>query len=258
MTKLHILCLHGYRQNALKLRGRIAAFRRAFRSSVEFGLSVLSIAMNGCAHVHRWIVRQCASTLRLKCHMNLHRTYKPMSKNLLGKRYQPALMCDLGGSEEIGENVKQLKWFDFTRDNETGPNILSLVDAAIDYVANFVKNEGPFDGIFGFSQGGSMASLILQRQVNTLDSPFLFRFALFVSAGAVDDPKYRSDKKVQMPSLHIIGETDRVVPKDSSLVLKDMFINPTVLMHPGGHYIPTNKERKDALRAFFEKRRTDV
>ena len=37
MPKLRVLCLHGYRQNALKLRGRIAAFRRAFKSTVDFG-----------------------------------------------------------------------------------------------------------------------------------------------------------------------------------------------------------------------------
>jgi hypothetical protein len=36
-TKYRVLCLHGYRQNAIKLRGRIAALRRAFKASVEFG-----------------------------------------------------------------------------------------------------------------------------------------------------------------------------------------------------------------------------
>lgn len=39
-TKLRVLCLHGYAQNGETLRGRIAAFRRAFKSSAEFGACV--------------------------------------------------------------------------------------------------------------------------------------------------------------------------------------------------------------------------
>lgn len=37
MSKFRVLCLHGYRQNGDKLRGRMAALRRAFKSSIEFG-----------------------------------------------------------------------------------------------------------------------------------------------------------------------------------------------------------------------------
>lgn len=37
MAKFRVLCLHGYRQTGTKLRGRMAALRRAFKSSVEFG-----------------------------------------------------------------------------------------------------------------------------------------------------------------------------------------------------------------------------
>lgn len=210
MNKYRVLCLHGYRQDALKLRGRIAALRRAFRSSVEF------VCLDAPFDV----------------------PYEPTSE-------APYT------NGETGESVKQLKWCDFTQDEDTGQYLLSRVEDAIEYVANFVQNEGPFDGIFGFSQGGTMASLILQRQVAALESPFSFRFSIFVSAGAIDDPKYMSDVKVNMPSLHIIGETDTVVLKERSLALKDLFVDSKVLMHSGGHYIPTHKEVKDAYRAFF-------
>ncbi|KAG7387614.1 Family of serine hydrolases 3 [Phytophthora pseudosyringae] len=220
MNKFRVLCLHGYRQDALKLRGRIAALRRTFKSSVEF------VCLDAPFEV----------------------PYDPTSEEHANKYESLA-------SGETGENVKQLKWCDFTRDEETGQYLLTRVEEAIEYVATFVKNEGPFDGIFGFSQGGTMASLILQRQVSTPESPFAFRFAFFVSAGAVGDSKYRSDVKVDMPSLHIIGETDAVVDNERSLALKDFFVNPKVLMHPGGHYIPTNKEPKDAYRAFFKELR---
>ncbi|KAI9995902.1 hypothetical protein PInf_012975 [Phytophthora infestans] len=211
MNKFRVLCLHGYRQDALKLRGRIAALRRTFKSSVEF------VCLDAPFEV----------------------PYEPTAE-------------EHANNGETGENVKQLKWCDFTRDEETGQYLLSRVEEAIEYIANFVTKEGPFDGIFGFSQGGSMASMILQRQVSTSESPFAFRFSIFVSAGAIGDPKYMSDVKVDMPSLHVIGVTDAVVDNERSLALKDISVNPTVFMHPGGHYIPTNKEPKDAFRAFFK------
>ncbi|CAH0473677.1 unnamed protein product [Peronospora belbahrii] len=149
--------------------------------------------------------------------------------------------------------MKQFKWFDYIQDEEdSGKYQLQRVEESIKYVANFVETAGPFDGIFGFSQGGTMASLILQRQVKGLDLSFAFRFAFFISAGACDDPKYASDVRVDLPSLHVIGETDAVVENDKSLALKDLFIEAKVLMHAGGHYIPTNKEPKDMFRAFFK------
>ncbi|KAE8912696.1 hypothetical protein PF005_g13020 [Phytophthora fragariae] len=214
MNKYRVLCLHGYRQDALKLRGRIAALRRTFKSSVEF------VCLDAPFDV----------------------PYEPTSEE--HAKYG-----------ETGENVRQLKWFDFIRDEETGQYLLERVDEAVEYVASFVGKEGPFDGIFGFSQGGTMASLILQRQVSALESPFAFRFAFFVSAGACGDPKYASDVKVDLPSLHIIGETDAVVDNERSLALRDLFVDAKLLMHPGGHYIPTNKEPKDAFRAFFKELR---
>ena len=64
--------------------------------------------------------------------------------------------------------MKQLKWFDYSRDEEFGDERLERVEETIEYVANYVKQQGPFDGIFGFSQGGTLASLILQRQGKVL------------------------------------------------------------------------------------------
>jgi hypothetical protein len=43
MSKFRVLCLHGYRQNGDKLRGRMAALRRAFKSSIEFGGSLRGV-----------------------------------------------------------------------------------------------------------------------------------------------------------------------------------------------------------------------
>uniref|UniRef100_A0AAV1U8M9 Serine hydrolase domain-containing protein n=1 Tax=Peronospora matthiolae TaxID=2874970 RepID=A0AAV1U8M9_9STRA len=211
MTKLRVLCLHGYRQDGLKLRGRIAALRRTFKSSVDF------------------VCLDAPFTVP----------------------YEPTSIGHANSGETSGVKVKQLKWFDYSRDEAFGAERLERVEEAIEYVANCVKQQGPFDGIFGFSQGGTLVSLIMQEQVNTRGSPFSFRFAFFVSAGASSDPKYANNGKIDLPSLHVIGESDAVVDNARSLALKNLFTDAKLLMHPGGHYIPTNKEPKDAFRAFF-------
>ncbi|CAH0514703.1 unnamed protein product [Peronospora belbahrii] len=208
MPKYRVLCLHGYRQNALKLHGRIAALRRTFKSSVEF------------------VCLDAPFTIDYKPTLEEHAT--------TSESFFFFFFFLLIESTSSDENMKQFKWFDYIQDEEdSGKYQLQRVEESI-------------------NQGGTMASLILQRQVKGLDLSFAFRFAFFISAGACDDPKYASDVRVDLPSLHVIGETDAVVENDKSLALKDLFIEAKVLMHAGGHYIPTNKEPKDMFRAFFK------
>lgn len=57
---------------------------------------------------------------------------------------------------------------------------------------------------------------------------------------------------MNLPSVHVIGETDAVVTMDRSQALLELYENPTVYYHSGGHYIPTNKEAKDVLRDFVK------
>jgi predicted esterase len=41
---------------------------------------------------------------------------------------------------------------------------------SIEYISKVCAEDGPFDGIFGFSQGGMMASMILQLQGRMVSS----------------------------------------------------------------------------------------
>lgn len=65
---------------------------------------------------------------------------------------------------ESEQQQQQLSWFGFHVDADSGKVTLSLVDEAIEYIATICREQGPFDGVFGFSQGGTIASLTLQRQ----------------------------------------------------------------------------------------------
>jgi hypothetical protein len=85
------------------------------------------------------------------------------------------------------------------------------------------------------------------------DYPFAFSFGIFVSAAPSTDERYiYCHDKLQFPSLHIMGLTDAVVSVDRSRALLDTFENPRLFEHSGGHYIPANKEPKDAMRSFIK------
>lgn len=71
-------------------------------------------------------------------------------------------MQESEGSDDHEKN--QFSWWNYHVDKDTGVQTYSEVEEAIDYVANICKEQGPFDGVFGFSQGGMLAAFVLQRQ----------------------------------------------------------------------------------------------
>jgi hypothetical protein len=44
--------------------------------------------------------------------------------------------------------------------------------------------------------------------------------------------------KLTVPSVHVTGRADVIVPRRDSLLLADRFADPLVIEHPGGHVIP--------------------
>lgn len=193
------------------------------------------------------------------------------------------LIDDSAPAEAKEGDARQLAWWKY--DDETATHAYWEAASSIEYIGEFVRKEGPFDGIFGFSQGGMIASMVLQHQRTSLlghrvlvnvmkvavtyglyrvlscdcstvenpsQTPFAFKFGIFFAAAACSNPQYASVQKVNLPSVHVIGETDAVVVKDRSQALLELYENPAVYYHPGGHYIPTNKEVKDVLREFVK------
>lgn len=121
-------------------------------------------------------------------------------------------------------------------------------------VVDFVNENGPFDGLLGFSQGGAMLGLLcgLQQQGNL---PFSFKFAIFASAfksrSSPHQPLY--SEKIALPSLHVFGEEDQVIQKHMSDEFLQYFHEPQTLVHPGGHFIPATGAQKAIYITFHER-----
>ncbi|KCV70200.1 hypothetical protein H696_03658 [Fonticula alba] len=121
------------------------------------------------------------------------------------------------------------------------------------------REQGPFDGVFGFSQGAAMGALLAHLKSkggpDRSGLPWLadLRFAILVSGFRARDPslRYLFDTPVDFPSLHIIGEGDRIVAPSRSVTLSETFLQPEVLSHQGKHFVPTDKQTCEVVLTFL-------
>ncbi|KAG1670654.1 Esterase OVCA2 [Nymphon striatum] len=150
------------------------------------------------------------------------------------------------------------------------------MDESIEFVKKVLIEEGPIDGIMGFSQGAALAAIISSLKakgaedqvldnalhdgiksyvVDTTNIANTFWFTILVSSFksrcSLHEDLY--SPTIFIPSLHVYGEGDEVVHTDMSEEVCYHFDQPTRLIHPGGHYIPADSKVKQTYFDFFEK-----
>ncbi|OQR99184.1 serine hydrolase (FSH1) [Achlya hypogyna] len=223
--KLRVLCLHGHRQSAKKLKGKMAALCRAVKATTEF------VFIDGPFEV----------------------PYEPTSAEHMQK-VEEMTEAEL---EELKLSMEQFAWWNFEQVPGTAEYKYSGVDEAVAYVRNIVATQGPFHGVFGFSQGGMFAAHLL-----TLDDPahLSFAFGIFCAAAPMKDPSFAivPSAPLLLPSLHIMGAQDELVTETRSRALAGHFAVPELIVHNGGHYIPTQKDPRTAWKVFLEAQATQL
>ena len=164
-----------------------------------------------------------------------------------------------GGSSDENE---ECGWWFSKRDESSvlSFNALELSDIedghqqSVDLIRKTCKEQGPFDGILGFSQGATMVAHICALAQN--DTDFSFKFAIicagFKSRSSLHE-KFNSEGEITMPSLHVFGDTDQVIAKEMSLGLVKCFSDATLLNHGGGHFIPAGSAEKKQYQAFLDR-----
>ena len=153
------------------------------------------------------------------------------------------------------------------------------LEGSLERVEREFDERGPFDGVLGFSQGATLTTILAAKGVADAWGPFTPKpkkapvFAVCVSGAAARtrdaDATYRaardanamadvtdasaSASNVCTPSLHIIGEADRVVPPPvSTRAAARCFVNPVVAKHPRGHVVPRLEgDAAETVREFF-------
>ncbi|RCI04223.1 hypothetical protein CU098_012117 [Rhizopus stolonifer] len=130
---------------------------------------------------------------------------------------------------------------------------------SVEYIKSVLNEQGPFDGILGFSQGACFAALLTElletRNPNFNHPPF--KLAILVSGfkpivQEATNSMLTKENKLKTPSLHYIGDFDTLVLPKTMLALTEAFENPVVFRHSGGHYLPSTPTSKKAFIQFLD------
>lgn len=223
MAPLRVLCVHGYRQNGASFRDKTGALRKLLKKQVEL---VYMTAPLKVEHDRNGEV--------------------PVKEN--------DSVPGPGGDED-----SRGWWFSDTRARSFSAQqqceeSLGL-DESVATVREAVKAQGPFDGILGFSQGAAFVAMLCSLQEQKAEPEFNFRFAILVAgfrSACLEHQNFYS-ALIQMPSLHVFGLEDRVIPDNMSRELLPSFQDPQVLIHPGGHFVPAASAHRQTYQDFLKR-----
>lgn len=158
-------------------------------------------------------------------------------------------------------------WWDYR-----GDDAYIGFDEALDSIVKYIKENGPYDGIMGFSQGSSMAAVLTNSIGRLLPQHGSFKFSILISGFAFTEPKDPSVRRRNQASnvnefkatvrlkekyaqyftrpqdlrtkvVVVYGSSDPVLPPLRTQYLASIFEpNVTLIDFVGGHYVPTNPE----------------
>ncbi|KAI8139205.1 serine hydrolase FSH [Fennellomyces sp. T-0311] len=223
--KLRILCLHGMAQNALLIEKKMAGFLQDLKDRAEF------VYVNG----PHWVMDPELTTVAER-------------ETVVGV--------------EVSEERRPYAWWFLPRTKPlTNEGFFYGFRESVEYMKGILLEQGPFDGIIGFSQGaclaGCLAHLLSQRTF-LIPADFAHPPLQFVIiAGGFKMPAMPATEsklyigKVETPSMHIIGELDTVILPERSDALANAFKNPFIFRHAGGHFVPKTAAARQSLGKFM-------
>ena len=156
---------------------------------------------------------------------------------------------------------------DWTRQFRTTGLEYDRTLSAREYVQDFVENDeqGPFDGIIGFSEGALVAADVILEQART-KPPYPIKCAIFFCGAPpwdYDNHRYlladESEERICIPTLSVIGKKD-VIAEAARALYKVCDEDKAILMeHQGGHVVPrdmaSQKEMSQKIRRAINKAR---
>lgn len=231
MSKLRILCLHGFTSNgaihALQMRSLTDALSKDFDFLFPDGPHNVDMSQQG------------------------------VSENPARKVWTEYVSANSTSGHRA--------WW-FARDSgPANPEAGSYegLERSLDYLGDYIQKSTPIHAIWGFSQGACFAGLLtalLSKQLR--DHPLRKHLPasqgppsadIFVSGFKARFPQYDSIyvKGIDVRTLHIIGGKDDAVSPEKSEALTLVYRDPSVLRHPGGHEIPSSKEHQATIVEFL-------
>mmetsp|Transcript_5132 Transcript_5132/g.12975 ORF Transcript_5132/g.12975 Transcript_5132/m.12975 type:complete len:284 (+) Transcript_5132:213-1064(+) len=166
----------------------------------------------------------------------------------------PARGPTMGGIENY-VNGPYYEWWDAVkRPGSESESLYNGMPESIEYVLDYIKANGPFDGLMGFSQGGTMSAVLaaLHQAGACAIEPAPPRFCLIFAGLLSRDYRHATlyDTPIECPAFIVYGENDPGARYTKKLA--STFRNPHVISHPGGHIVPALKgSQLEELRSFL-------
>ncbi|KAI9486382.1 MAG: serine hydrolase FSH [Benjaminiella poitrasii] len=231
-SKLKILCLHGYTQNAIMFRKKTAVVRKGVENLADF-------------------------------------VYITAPHHIIPPTFSDIAEREAAAKEDTSEEHKPFGWWYSPKYKPTQNGFFIGFKESVEQVKDILLEEGPFDGILGFSQGACFAALLTEMLENRTYFPDLispefkhapFKFSIFVAGfkptlQEATNVMLNKNSKVKTPSMHFIGDLDTLVLPEAMMSMTEAFENPKIYRHQGGHYLPSSassrKEFKDFISQFI-------
>ncbi|KAL8704225.1 MAG: hypothetical protein Q9201_002602 [Fulgogasparrea decipioides] len=193
------------------------------------------------------------------------------------------------GTEQQGSEPEAFGWWrrkdiphpSGSKQEETEITYTGLQEG-LDTIAQTIQNEGPFDGVLGFSQGACAAAVVASLLEPGRQDRFLsfsgdrktqeafpesfvsatdpkggaiqppLKFAIIYSGFRAPGARYAAfyDPPLSTPTLHFLGAVDCVVEEARSRALIEVCEDAKVVVHPGGHFLPSQRPWLDAAVGF--------
>ncbi|XXH02622.1 proteasome regulatory particle subunit [Hypoxylon texense] len=185
--------------------------------------------------------------------------------------------------EEDEEEEESDSWAWFRKDEATGA--YRGFEAGMESIAAAVRLAGGVDGVCGFSQGGAAAALVASAlehpprtppaggpspssagddkadwswvsSLREANSNRPLRFCVVYSGfyAPLDALRWLYEPRIATPTLQFVGSLDTVVEESRSQGLVDRCVDPQVVVHPGGHYVPVAKDWVMVLAGWLRQR----
>jgi len=251
VTRARILCLHGFRQTARNFQGRTSALRRRLKQVAEF-------VFIDAPHTLPDIYKSTSTDQQEKTTLKIENedSGAPLSIKSNGASSSPS---DTSIHNQWEQKRLRRGWL-LSPEQYNAPNSIPQnedlddeqyhrqiagLKESLDIIDNVLDTQGPWDGILGFSQGASIASLLAARECRERTKR---RFKFAISCSGYSSPLL-SDKEqertISMPSLHVYGATkqDRQISQPESKSLWEQFdaTKRVLLRHNAGHVIPSTR-----------------
>lgn len=199
--KKKILCLHGYAMNRDWFQEWLRPVEQALRPQAELVYAQAPIACPA-NEVHAMV-----------------------------KQFQFKMPLD-----RIGAGLNWC-WYRATADKP--PSYLGL-DDTLQWLHEFSEREGPFDAVFGWSQGATMAAIMAAQQQNDSGYDFGFKWLVLCGGFLPSDPEVKRlfDSAIQLPSLHVVGKKESAFMRQRGIKLHNAFQDADWLDTPVGHVLP--------------------